>query len=317
LAPRSKKSAAVKAAEAAKPKAARVTPKVSKAKAAALKTRDDGEGWRPLRILVSNDDGIHAPGLKALEKIARALSDDVWVVAPETEQSGASHSLTLTMPLRVRKIAAKKFAVDGTPTDCVMMGVLHIMKDKRPDLVLSGVNRGSNIADDVTYSGTIAAAMEGTVLGVPSIALSQSFSYDKHIQLRWSCAEHYGPLVIRQLLKAGWPREVLVNINFPDRTPDKVEGIRVTSQGKRDQATLAVDERVDARGNTYFWLGFRRILSNPPDGTDLRAIYDGYVSVTPLHLNLTETPTLKALEQTFGVPKKKPKQPAKADVEIG
>lgn len=312
------KSAAVKAAEAARPKRGDATPKVAKARASRLRAKADGEGWRPLRILVSNDDGIHAPGLKSLEKIARALSDDVWVVSPETEQSGASHSLTLTMPLRVRKVGAKKFAVDGTPTDCVMMGILHIMKDKRPDLVLSGVNRGSNIADDVTYSGTIAAAMEGTVLGVPSIALSQAFAYDEHIQVRWSCAEHFGPRVIRELLKVGWPKEVLININFPDRTPDKVEGVRVTSQGKRDQATLAVDERVDARGNTYFWLGFRRILSNPPDGTDLRAIYDGHVSVTPLHLNLTEMPTLKALENTFGVPKAKakPRKPAK-DVEIG
>lgn len=269
----------------------------------------DKDGWRPLRILVSNDDGIHAPGLKAAEKVARALSDDVWIIAPETEQSGASHSLTLTRPLRVRTISKRKFAVDGTPTDCVMMGVLHIMKDFRPDLVISGVNRGSNIADDVTYSGTIAAAMEGTVLGIPSVALSQAYTFDKNVQVRWSCAEAYGPVVIRKLLAAGWPKEVLVNINFPDRAPDKVEGVRVTSQGKRDQATLAVDERIDARGNPYFWIGFKRILSNPPQGTDLRAIYDGFVSVTPLHLNLTETPTLKVFEGMLGEGPKKPAKP--------
>ncbi len=265
----------------------------------------DKDGWRPLRILVSNDDGIHAPGLKIAEKIARALSDDVWVIAPETEQSGASHSLTLSHPLRIRKISPKKYAVDGTPTDCVMMGVLHIMKDHRPDLVISGVNRGSNIADDVTYSGTIAAAMEGTVLGVPSIALSQAFSFDQHVQVRWSAAETFGPPVIRKLLAAGWPKEVLVNINFPDRSPDRVEGVQVTSQGKRDQAILHVDERVDARGNPYFWLGFKRILSNPPAGTDLRAIYDGFVSVTPLHLNLTEAATVKAFETVLGKPASK------------
>ncbi|BCW89282.1 5'-nucleotidase SurE [Alphaproteobacteria bacterium SO-S41] len=279
----------------------------------------DKDGWRPLRILVSNDDGIHAPGLKAAEKIAKALSDDVWVIAPETEQSGASHSLTLSRPLRVRAISKKRFAVDGTPTDCVMMGMLHLMKDEPPDLVLSGVNRGSNIADDVTYSGTIAAAMEGTVLGVPSIALSQAFVYDEHVQVKWSCAEHHGPIVIRKLLAAGWPKDVLININFPDRLADKVEGVRVTSQGKRDQANLKVDQRIDARGNPYFWFGFQRILSNPPAGTDLRAIYDGFVSVTPLHLNLTEAATIPALEKVIGKPPKKPRKakPTPRDVEIG
>jgi len=272
----------------------------------------DKDGWRPLRILVSNDDGIHAPGLKAAEKIAKALSDDVWVIAPETEQSGASHSLTLSRPLRVRQISARRFAVDGTPTDCVMMAMLHVMKETPPDLVLSGVNRGSNIADDVTYSGTIAAAMEGTVLGVPSIALSQAFVHDEHVQVKWNCAEHHGPIVIRKLLAAGWPKDVLINVNFPDRNADRVEGVRVTAQGKRDQATLNVDRRIDARGNPYFWIGFKRILSNPPDGTDLRAIYDGYVSVTPLHMNLTEAASLPALEAILGKPAKAARKPKTA-----
>jgi 5'-nucleotidase len=293
-----------------------VAKRTAKAKPTTVKDKD---GWRPLRILVSNDDGIHAPGLKTAEKIAKALSDDVWVIAPETEQSGASHSLTLSRPLRVRAISKKRFAVDGTPTDCVMMGMLHVMKDEPPDLVLSGVNRGSNIADDVTYSGTIAAAMEGTVLGVPSIALSQAFTYDEHVQVKWHCAEHHGPVVIRKLLAAGWPRDVLININFPDRNADSVEGVRVTSQGKRDQATLKVDRRIDARGNPYFWFGFHRILSNPPNGTDLRAIYDGFVSVTPLHMNLTEAATIPALEKVLGKPPKKPRKgkPTPPDVEIG
>ncbi len=280
---------------------------MAKAKTAAkakAKVKDDKEGWRPLRILVSNDDGIHAPGLKVAEKIARALSDDVWIIAPETEQSGASHSLTLSRPMRMRKISARKFAIDGTPTDCVMMGVLHIMKDQRPDLVISGVNRGANIADDVTYSGTIAAAMEGTALGVPSIALSQAFVFDQHVQVRWKCAEHFGPIVIRKLLAAGWPQDVLVNINFPDRNVDKVEGVQVTAQGKRDQAIIHIEERIDARGNPYYWNGFKRLVSNPDEGTDLRAIYDGFVSVTPLHLNLTERQTVTAFETVLGKPRK-------------
>lgn len=243
---------------------------------------------KPLRILVSNDDGIHAPGLEVAERIARALSDDVWVVAPETEQSGASHSLTLTLPLRLRRIAEKRYAVQGTPTDCVMMAVLHLMKDQPPDLVLSGVNRGFNVADDVTYSGTVAAAMEGTALGIPSIAMSQTVSDDEGSIARWACAETHGPALLRRLVDLGWPDGVLLNVNFPDLPPSEVSRVAVTHQGTRDQSMLRVDQRVDARGHTYFWIGFKRILSDPAAGTDLRAVYDGAISVTPLHLNLTE-----------------------------
>jgi 5'-nucleotidase len=244
----------------------------------------------PIRILLSNDDGIHAPGLKALENIAHELSDDVWVVAPETEESGASRKLTLTVPLRVRQISERKFAVQGTPTDCVLMGVHHILKDKVPGLVLSGINRGSNIADDVTYSGTIAAAMEGTALGVKSIALSQAYGFGENDEpeVKWSCGEAHGPWLIRKLLETGWPADVLININFPDVAAERVERVEVTHQGKRDQSLANIERRVDARGNPYYWLGFKRVRSNPPEGSDLRAIYDGRISVTPLHLNLTE-----------------------------
>ena len=150
-----------------------------------------------MRILVTNDDGIHAPGLAVAERIARALCDDVWVVAPETEQSGASHSLTLALPLRLRKVDAKRFAVTGTPTDCVMMAIAELMAEARPTLVLSGVNRGSNLADDVTYSGTIAGAMEGSALGVPAIALSQAYGFSAGRDVDWSCAETHGPSLIR------------------------------------------------------------------------------------------------------------------------
>jgi 5'-nucleotidase len=251
----------------------------------------------PLRILLSNDDGIHAPGLAALEKIAHELSDDVWVVAPETEESGASRKLTLTVPLRVRQISERKFAVQGTPTDCVLMGAHHILRDKLPGLVLSGVNRGSNIADDVTYSGTIAAAMEGTAIGVPSIALSQAYGFGEHEnpEVRWSCAEAHGPWLIRKLIDTGWPADVLINVNFPDLDPDLVGEVEVTHQGKRDQSLANIERRVDARGNPYYWLGFKRVRSNPPVGSDLRAIYDGRISVTPLHLNLTEERTRQKL----------------------
>ena len=241
-----------------------------------------------LRILVSNDDGIHAPGLAVAEKIARTLSDDIWVIAPETEQSGASHSLTLTLPLRLRQAGHQRYALSGTPTDCVMMAGIHLMKDRLPDLVISGVNRGFNVADDVTYSGTVAAAMEGTVLGIPSIAMSQAVGGRDETEQIWTCAERHGPVLLRRLVEVGWPKDVLLNINFPALPPSKVKRVAVTAQGARDQSMLRVDERVDARGRTYFWVGFKRVFSDPESGTDLRAIYEGHISVTPLHLNLTE-----------------------------
>ena len=250
-----------------------------------------------MRILVTNDDSIHAPGLGIAEAIARSLSDDVWVVAPESEQSGASHSLTLTLPLRMRQVSEKRFAVTGTPTDCVMMAMAEVMKKTPPALLLSGVNRGSNIADDVTYSGTIAGAMEGTALGIPAIAMSQSYGFEEGYKVRWQCAEAHGPAVVRQLVKIGWPADVLINLNFPDCEPDEVSGTEVTSQGKRDMQTAALVRRVDARGNPYFWIGFKRVRSNPPQGTDIRAIYDKRISITPLHLNLTEFKVMETLRQ--------------------
>jgi 5'-nucleotidase len=243
---------------------------------------------KKLRILVSNDDGIHAPGLLVAEKIARTLTDDIWVVAPETEQSGASHSLTLSFPLRLRNVGPKRYAVTGTPTDCVLMAGIHIMKDHLPDLVLSGVNRGFNVADDVTYSGTVAAAMEGAVLGIPSIAMSQAMGGRNESEAVWGCAETHGPLLIKRLVEIGWPKDVLLNVNFPPLPASKVKKLAVVMQGQRDQSLLKVDERVDARNRTYFWIGFKRILTDPEIGTDLRAMYDGQISVTPLQLNLTE-----------------------------
>jgi len=258
-----------------------------------------------LRILVTNDDGIHAPGLVSAEKIARALTDDVWVVAPEIEQSGASHSLTLTDPLRLRQIEPKRFAVTGTPTDCVMMACAHVLKDEPPALILSGVNRGSNIADDVTYSGTIAGAMEGCALGIPSIALSQSYGFhDETYHVRWDCSETHGPVIVRALIEQGWPAdEVLMNVNFPDAEPGEVEGVDICAQGKRDMQTANLERRVDARGNPYFWIGFKRVRSNPPQGTDLHAIYNKRIAVTPLHLNLTEFKVLETMRQKLGTVK--------------
>jgi 5'-nucleotidase len=255
-----------------------------------------------MRILITNDDGIHAPGLAVAEKIARALSDDVWVVAPETEQSGASHSLTLTLPLRMRRIEEKRFAISGTPTDSIMMAVAEVMKDARPDLVLSGVNRGSNIADDITYSGTIAGAMEGCAIGIPSVALSQAYGFEDRREVPWDCAEKHGPGLIDRLVKAGWPEGVLININFPDCAPDAVKGVEVTEQGKRDLQTAAIERRMDARNMPYYWIGFRRVRSNPPKGSDLAALYANRISITPLHLNLTEFRVRDHLQAAFDKP---------------
>ena len=248
-----------------------------------------------MRILITNDDGIEAPGLDALQKIASDLSDDVWVVAPETDQSGAAHSLTLHEPLRLRKLSERVFAVKGTPTDCVIMGVRHILTEKTPDLVLSGVNRGSNIADDVTYSGTIAGAIEGTLLGIPSIAMSLAINYEEPGTIRWETPMALGADLVRRLMDAGWPRDVLLNINFPDREPGQVQGVEITEQGRRDQDFLQVVDRMDTRGNPYYWLGFRPRSINAPKGTDISALRSGAISVTPLHLNLTHAETCRKL----------------------
>jgi 5'/3'-nucleotidase len=241
-----------------------------------------------MRILLTNDDGIDAPGLHALREIAAGLSDDVWVVAPETNQSGASHSLSMHEPLRLRQIDERAFAVRGTPTDSVIMGVRHVLKDKLPDLVLSGVNRGANMAEDVTYSGTIAGAFEGCILGIRSIALSQAFGFSGGARtLRWQTALAHGPGLIRKLLAIEWMPSCVMNINFPDREPDGVEGTLVTVQGRRDPGLLQIEERHDTWGNPYYWLAFERRRSSAADGTDLAAVYAGYISVTPLFLDLT------------------------------
>ncbi|MEM6415185.1 MAG: 5'/3'-nucleotidase SurE [Pseudomonadota bacterium] len=246
-----------------------------------------------MRILCSNDDGIHARGLESLVKIARSLSDDVWVVAPQEEQSGAARALTLTQPIRIRKYEDKRFAVSGTPTDAVMMGVTNLLADKKPDLVLSGVNNGQNIAEDVTFSGTIAAALQGMTLGIPSIALSLSrFSRDS---AEWDTPEQMGPDIVRNLLDVGWPDDVVVNVNFPACKLEDVRGIEVTEQGRRDQFQLFTEERQDLRGGRYYWFGFSGKLSDPPAGTDLKAIYEGRVSITPLHLSLTHEATKSRL----------------------
>src|ERR1700760_503731 len=254
-----------------------------------------------MRILCTNDDGIHAPGLKVIEEIARALSDDVWVVAPELDQSGVSHSLSLNDPLRLREIGPRHFAVRGTPTDCVIMGARFILGDTKPDLVLSGVNKGRNVAEDVVYSGTIAGALEGTILGLPSFALSQEFSVATREKPSWDTALKFGPEILRKVIAAGVPKDTVINVNFPSCTPEEVAGVRVTRQGKRNLGFLNIDQRRDGRGNPYFWIGFERLTKSevPAPGTDLAALAERYVSVTPLRLDRTDEAFSEALTATL------------------
>jgi 5'-nucleotidase len=251
-----------------------------------------------MRILITNDDGIHAPGLAVLERIARSLSDDVWIVAPETDQSGVAHSLSLNDPLRLREVSHQHFAVSGTPTDCVIMALRHIMHEK-PALVLSGVNSGQNVAEDVTYSGTVAGAVEGTILGIASIALSQAYGPSGRDAIRWDCAEQHAPALLRKIIAEGIDPGSLVNVNFPDCAPEDVRGVAVTAQGKRDQELLRIEPRQDGRGKPYYWLAFERKRYTPGHGTDLAALADRKISVTPLRIDMTDEPSMTRYARAF------------------
>jgi len=248
------------------------------------------------RVLISNDDGIDAPGLKILENIIRERAAEVWVIAPETEQSATSHSLTLRRPLRIRKRHQFSYAVDGTPTDSVLLGINKIMKNNPPDLVLSGINRGGNLGEDVTYSGTVAAAMEGTLLGVPSIALSQVYSGNRSVN--WSVAEHWITPVLDKLKTFNWFPGILLNVNFPAVDVDQVTGIEVVSQGRRK---IGADfcEAMDPRGEPYYWIGPQRDEDVSAAGTDLECVMRGGVAVTPLSMDLTDKPSMEKLKTVF------------------
>ena len=248
------------------------------------------------KLLLSNDDGINAPGLKVLEAIARKLSRSLCICAPELEQSGAGHSLTLRRPLRLKKLKAGRYHVDGTPTDAVLLALKKIASAKTTDLVLSGVNAGGNLGEDVTYSGTVAAAMEGALVGVPAIALSQERVLGEVIQ--WRTAEVFAPEIIAKLSALGLSPNILMNINFPALPPNSVKGIKVVRQGRRKLGDQ-VEERVDLRGERYYWIGS---LRNEPDGqtgSDLEAIAEGYIAITPLHLDLTHDASMAAMTRLF------------------
>ncbi|MBS7668996.1 5'/3'-nucleotidase SurE [Croceicoccus gelatinilyticus] len=252
-----------------------------------------------MRILLTNDDGINAPGLEVLEGIARQLSDDIWICAPSEEQSGAGHSLTLTRPVRMRKHDDRRFSVTGTPTDSVTMGLKKVL-DGKPDLILSGVNRGANQGDDITYSGTVSAAIEGALAGVRSIALSQIYSREgAGNDVSFDAAEKWGAKVLKPLLDMPFAARTLVNINFPAVKAEDVKGIRVVRQGFHDYSRGTVVEGMDPRGFPYFWFGLEPIEHTPGHETDLEITQDNYIAVTPLQLDLTHYPSLDTLADRF------------------
>ena len=247
------------------------------------------------RIMISNDDGVEAEGIAVLERVARTLSDDVWVVAPDKENSGAGHSLSLHSPIRYRQVAERRFAVGGTPTDAVLVGVMEILKDKRPGLVLSGINRGSNLAEDVTYSGTVAAAMEATLLEIPAIALSNTITENG---VDWTTPEKFSAQIIESLVKLHWPTGTLMNVNFPALPPSQIKGIKPCPHGRR-KLDDNLHRRVDPHGRPYIWIGGQRVEPFDDHPTaDYRQILEGYITVTPLNLDLTH---YRVLEEMHGV----------------
>lgn len=239
------------------------------------------------RILISNDDGIYAQGLHLLAEVMRSWSDDVWVVAPETEQSGAGHSLTLHRPLRARAIDERTFAVSGTPTDCVLVGVQELLDKQRPvDIVVSGINHGDNMAQHVTYSGTIAAAMEGTLLGIPSIAFSQSILHN--MPLDWDNTRAAVHEVMRSLQGFSWEPFTLLSVNIPDCAAHERQPLCVAEQGIRMGNDEGIDARIDPRGRSYYWIGgadYRECVHEPH--TDCARLQAHHTVVTPIALNLT------------------------------
>ncbi|MCH7949593.1 MAG: 5'/3'-nucleotidase SurE [Candidatus Dadabacteria bacterium] len=233
------------------------------------------------RILISNDDGINSEGLHKLHETLKKLGE-VYIVAPDRDQSAVSHSLTLYRPLRLDKISEFIYTVDGTPTDCVNLAINGILRDKKPDLVVSGINKGENVGDDITYSGTVSAAMEGTLLGIPSIALSLVGRGD----FNFDYALHHSLLIAKYVLENKLPEDTLLNVNIPNLPGEQIKGIVVTRQGKRLYDEPIV-EKVDPRGKKYYWIGGDELGFLDIEGSDIVAVKEGYVSVTPIGLDLT------------------------------
>jgi 5'-nucleotidase len=250
------------------------------------------------RILLVNDDGIDAEGLKISEAIASEFADEVWVVAPAADQSGMSHALSLQNPVRVVQHGPRRFAVVGTPSDCIVMAVRLIMKEALPELVLSGVNRGANLADDIAYSGTVSGAMTAVLCGIPAVAFSQA--YRKNADTPWETARQYGIQVLERVLSAPLPPDLCLNVNFPAIQPGEVTGIRPTRQGSRSIRAIGIDSRDDLRGKPYYWLNFDRAGGQQAPDSDIQALRDSAVSVTPLRADRTNDAAMALVAERLG-----------------
>ncbi len=250
-------------------------------------------------ILITNDDGIYSPGIKALEDVFSPIGD-VYTVAPETEQSAVAHALTLHRPLRAEHLGSNRFFVNGTPTDCVIVAVNKLLP-KKPDIIISGINNGANLGDDITYSGTVAAAIEGTLLGIPSVAISLVTDYKNgngfhSYSVKLEEAARFAKETVEKVLEKGLPRDTLLNINVP--ISDKVEGVKITKQGKRVYDN-AIQELKDPRGRECYWIGGGTPQWEPGGNTDLEAVHSGYISITPVHLDLTNYDALTFLTESW------------------
>jgi len=239
-------------------------------------------------ILVTNDDGVYSPGIQILARTLRAIGD-IYVVAPDRERSGVSHSLTLHRPLHADEIRERVYSVNGTPTDCVNIGVNGILKT-RPDLIVSGINKGPNLGDDITYSGTVMAAIEARIMGIPSFAISLVASENFLFQE----ASNFGLLLSGVILKSGLPKDTLLNVNLPNLPLSEIKGVKVTRQGKRIYGDV-VTEMVDPRGKKHFWIGGNKLSWEKGEDTDFEAIREGYISITPLHIDLTNYSAIEEL----------------------
>jgi 5'-nucleotidase len=246
------------------------------------------------RVLLTNDDGIDALGLRTLTELAEELAEEVWIVAPDHDQSGTSHSLSLHSPLRVSQKDERRYSVSGTPGDCVVMAVRHLMMSGRPDLILSGINRGANLGVETVFSGTVGAAMTGMLLGIPSMALSQAVS-DRNA-VRWDTARALAPKVIMHFAKGAWSQGSILNINFPDVPVGEVGPIELTTQGIGLMDDVEVISAIDPRSLEYHWLRLRRSAREDAAGSEAFAIGRRRISVTPLQFERTNQSILASLQ---------------------
>jgi 5'-nucleotidase len=249
------------------------------------------------RILLTNDDGIDAPGLGVLEEIAREIGREIWVVAPEHDQSGVSHAISLHDPIRIAERGPRRYAVTGTPGDCAVMAACRLMAAAPPQLLLCGVNRGANLGVETVFSGTVGGAMTGVMLGIPSIALSQAWT--DRAQIRWDAAATLGAGVVRRLLAAGWSAGTCLSINFPDLPPAEAGPLTLARQSFGLIQGINVLERTDPRGFGYYWVGFRRGRHEPGSDSDIEALEAGNVVVTPLRCDRTDDADYRALQQAL------------------